>query len=1353
MYSYPYDPTGKAASNRFHEEHIVTSDEKNLRVIRLEHAPFFRPLTITYGNSDSPLTEGVDFEYAYELVELDDCVAGPVFMGVNLINPLILGSVRFEGNHLGGTFYAPYFEMMDDLIKHLNNPISASWLSLLGRPALMPPMPSATSWDDLLNKKYLASAIRELKVGAEAGHAIIKTKLDDLKNVVNGIYNDIVTFNYPGHQAEWNPHDTTVVQIGAHPASAKVPDAMLAYGKRLKALTEEIRALGLQQSEIDKYIAYNCCDDVSGTFVQMVAANRPLFRSPAGETELIFTDTSYELRSNGSVVLAVGVDLANHAESYIEWIVGPNKLRVTSSADKLGMASLTLNGAALLNGVTIQDYQAQGGGGTDPDDNELQISGVRIDFTGKGSLLDPVQGNLVIPKATLAADGAAKLQSAAGTETAGVAAATDATAPYQQQQANFVIKETRINDKPMTGGSLTIGKDALGLGSADNTSDLNKPLSKALRDWLDRLAAKNHKHDWTGLSIPAATTSVYGITKYASTNGGLAALKAVAPAVLVDLATRAETLRLALQNTNPSAVVDFAAVDTAVWRVNASKTSVSVQDMRYFYVLTGERKEGRATGTINFDTTPMFNWMLPTNNNEKRWGAAVLHNTQLVKDLGVLPTCARTVGRSAAEMGALAYTSMLFKERVMVPRGQVRIRCQAGGKITVYLNGTERGSAVDFFDQTYDVEELDSEQVVAIRVDPDSPTKPAAAWFDILDKDFTMAYSQPGTAISTLEEFYSPYGMRHYLYLNLRSGSLFSRAEMPVTLGIDLTKLLLGYVDVPQAGLVSGATFTLPAVVDYGEFRELEEHSSKTLVHKPKLSDFSIADAAEVRTVPIVDADPQWSVVRLAGAVSESWGYVDVTATGTTDVPSRMQVGFSTETAHPAHWVVPQNPQEGNVATIDGVMMVNAPTTVTGDEYGDDLWFFVSQRGNNPLAPMIRINPYSGVLEHSFTQPKFVGERPSYGDVLLGAFPTNNIVATMKQTSGWDEDLPLSAFGFENGETQGLDWQLPRRIIMRYRYIPSTHTLRLCFDIYRNGVAKRWWREYVLSIDIAHLFKQGVVGLERKAVTAVCKWRAFPSWQPMLGGSAQALEDKFEYLPALMDGYCEFDNLTVSEPVSITSAPESPQNHVSAWYWGGEYSEFMAMPVKGGHGVAHNHAVLWPAPAYHRPPHIFAPKLLRGQLWDYAAPDYKGGRHSEGFYIIVDVPSFGMETTVTPVVKTTAPMYMVLGATDIIAIPLPEGSAGGDFSDIPRKIAADDCVKRNRLVIYVHIPKGRPVENLLLNVKLIFDNAGVVTEWVMSGDQDVYISEYAYCVRQKNPWHLTQRVLGMLRARVKAQKG
>lgn len=1352
MYSYPYDPTGKAASNRFHEEHIVNSDEKNLRVIRLKHAPFFRPLTITYGNSDSPLTEGVDFEYAYELVELDDCVAGPVFMGVNLINPLILGSVRFEGNHLGGTYYAPYFEMMDDLIKHLNNPISASWLSLLGRPALMPPLPSATSWDDLLNKKYLASAIRELKVGSEAGHAIIKVKLDELKDVINGIYTDIVTLDYPGHQSYWNPHRTTVQQIGAHPASAKVPDAMLAYGKRLKALTDEIRALGLQQSEIDKYIAYNCCTDVSGTFVQMVAANRPLFRSPAGETELIFTDTSYELRSNGAIVLAVGVDLANHDESFIEWTVGANKLRVTSSADTLGMASLTLNGAALLNAVTIQDYQAQSGGGSNPDDNELNINGVRINFTGKGSLADPVEGTLIVPRATLALDGAAKLQSAPGTETTGVAAATDATAPYQQQQANFVIKDTRINDQPMTGTSLTVPKSALGLGSVDNTSDLNKPLSKAQRDRIETLADAGHKHDWAGLSIPSATASVYGITKFASTNGGLAALKAVTPALLVDLAARAEALRVELQNTTPSAVVDFAAVDSAVWRVTSTKTGISVQDMRYFFTLLGERKEGRATGTINFDTTPMFNWMLVENRCENRWGGAVLHNTQLVTDLGALPTCARTIGRSPAEMGALAYTSMLFKERVLIPSGQARIRCQAGGKITVYVNGSERGNAVDFFDQTYEVEEY-GEQTIAIRVDPDTPAKPAAVWFDILDKDFTVAYSQPGTPIATLEEFYNPYGMRHYLFLNLRSGSLFSRAELPIVNGIDLTKLLLGYVDVPQDGLVPNSTFTLPAVVDYGEFNELEEHRIKFAIHKPTLSDFAISDAPEMRTVPIVDADPQWNVARLAGSAVDAWGYVDVTASGTAGVPSRIQAGFSTESAHPAHWVTPQNPQEGNVATIDGVLLVNAPTVVEGDEYGNDLWFYVSQHGNNPLAPMVRVNPFTDTMEHSFTEQKLSGGIPVYGDLLVSAFPTNNYAAGLTRVAGADEDLPLSAFGFEGGELPGVDWRLPRRLIVRYRYIPSSRTLRLCFDIYRNGVAKRYWREYTLTVDLTHLFKKGVVGLERKAAVTECKWRLLASWQPMLGGSASTLQNKFEYLPTLLDGYCEFDNLSVTDAVNVKTSPSSPQNMTAAEYWGGLFTEFVAVPSNGG-AVAHNHGMLWPAVAHQLPAAVVTPKLLRGQIWDYVATDYKGGRLREGFTMVVDVPSFGIDTTVKPTLVTNCRILITLGATQIIFANHPSASPTAiSYTDIARKVPHADNVKRNRMLIEVSVPAGYVADNLFINLSLEFDNAGVKTTWTLAGDQDIHVSEFAYSVRQKNPWHLTQRVLGLMRARVSAQKG
>lgn len=1347
MYSYPYDPTGKAVTNKFSEEHIISTENRSERVVRIRHAPFFKPLTITYGNSDTPLTEGVDFEYAYELPELDDSVVGPVYMGVNLINPQVSGSVRFAGQLLGGTFYQPYYEMLDDLIKHLNNPVSASWLSVLNRPALLPPMPSATSWDDLLNKKYLASAIRDLKVGSEVAHAAIKAKLDALKAEVEGIYRDIVAFDYPGHAATWNPHDTTVVQIGAHPESAKVPDAMKAYGKTLKTLTAEVRALGLSQTEIDKYLAYNCFKDVSGVFVQMIAPNRPLFRSPAGETELLFTDTSYEIRSNGSVVLAVGVDLENTDESYIEWVVGTNKLRITSSANQLGMASLTLNGAALLNAVTIQDYQAQGGGGTDPDDNELKITGIGIRFEGKGSLADPVKGHLIVPQATLAASGAVKLKSGPGTETAGYAAATDAVAAYQQQQSNFVLKDTRVNDMKMDQGSLTLTKTHLWMGSVDNTADLAKPLSKDLRDAIMLLAEKNHKHDWNGFGILPATTDEYGVTKFASTTGGLAQLKAVAPVVLVDLAARAEALRVALQNTNPSAVVDFAAVDKATWLVNSGRNGVSVQDLRYFFVLNGERKEGRVTGTINLDTTPMFNWMLATNLDEKRWPAAVLHDTQLTMDLGDLPTCAVTVGRTASEMGALAYSSMLFKERVKIPRGQLHVRCQAEGKISIYVDGVNRGGGDDFSALTLDVNPA-VEHTVAIRVDADAPTKIAGVWYDIMDRDFIVAYSQPGTRIGTLEEFYNPNGMRHYLYMNMRTGSLFSRGEIAPTVGIELAAVLVGYIDVPITGLVAGATYPMGSMVDYGEFKELEVHALLTNVHKPTLGDFAISDAPLMQLGGMVEIEPAWFGVRksgVAGGFTKKFGRVDADFTAAVD---RLRVGFSTATNHPGHWVTPLNPNEGGLDTIDGVLMANAPTLSNGEaEYGNDLWFFVAHHGQNSLAPMIRINPYTGVLQHSLTPM-----RAALGDAEFPATVPRVVVATMTQNTGWDEDIPYQQFGYEDGETHGNDWQLSRRIIVRYSYIPASRTLRLCYEIYRNGVAKRWWREYVLSLDISHLFKKGVVGIERAAVVAPISLRLLTSWMPMLGGSADSLKDKFEYLPSLLAGYCEFDAVTVGDTAITAPNKPSPQAYSGSPYWGTEVTEFIAIPKAGGK-VAHNHNMLWPACCYPFVPKPIAVKKLRGQIWDYAPTDYKGIVPKEGFYIIADVPSIGPDTVVGCELKINCPAVVTVGGTVILSESHPTNTpAPATYMAVPMKLPKLDNVKLNRLQLEVLVPAGHVLGNLSLNFKLTFDNGGTVTEWVMTGDQDIYYSEYGYNVVKKNPWNMTQRTLDLLRERAKAQK-
>lgn len=1357
MYSYPYDPTGRAVTNRFSEEVIVTSDDPRLRVIKLRHAPFFAPLTITFGTSNMPLTEGVDFEYVYELVELDNAIASPVFLGVNLLNPLVLGSVRFEGNLLGGSFYAPYYEMMDDLVKHLNNPVTASWLSVLNRPTLMPPMQTATSWEDLLNKTYLASAIRELKVGSEVANAIIMGKLNQLTAEIEAIYEAISVFNYPGHELEWNPHETSVEQIGAHPQAAKIPDAMLAFGRNLKTLTAEIRALGLKQADIDNYVAYNCFKGVSGPFAQLIAPNRPLFRSPNGETELIFTDTSYELRSNGSVIVAVGVDWANTSAVYVEWVIGGNVLRLSSSGSALGMSSLTLNGAALLNAITLRNYQSDGSGGGDPDDHKLEISGTNVNVTGKGSLADKVKVNLVIPTASTSVAGASKLQTAPGPQSYGYAAAIDAVETYRQQQSDFVLKETRINDKPMTGTGLTITKADIGLPAAENTSDAAKPLSLAQNEVLLNLAVSGHKHEWDTLGIGPSTADTAGVTKFATTYAGLAGQKAVAPAVLVDLANRVATLKNTLLNVDTSSVVDFAAVDASVWTVNASKTGISVTDMRYFYLQHGSRKEDLVSGTINFDTTPMFNWMMPGNVAEKLWPKSVASAVQLVPSLGALPTCSKTIGRTANEVGKLAYSSMLFKERVNISRGKLRVRVGVGGgHIYIYLNGDEISATVDTATILVDVDP-DVEHTIGIRFDPDDPADPASIWYDILDDDYPVAYSRVGTPVGTLTEFYSPYGLRHYMYLNMITGSLFSRAEPALTGSIELAKMLLGYVDIPVGGLTVGAKINLAAMVDYGEFKELEAHAAKVNVHRPAKSDFGVSDAPNFAPKRLGAFHTLYKALFVntgAQDVTTRYGGITFNADGSVGTPQRFQIGMDTSVQTPACCFVPNNPTEEGLNTVDGVFGIDFAWSGTSRlNPGQDLWFIIGKVTDNAKNPMVRFNPFTNVLEHTFSD---FSSANAWGGNYVTGWATNVFTATLKVLETGQEAIPLTQFGIDDGSVVGQDFIASCRAIIRYRYIPTRRQLRLCYEIHRPGVeAIRLWRTYQLPLDLMHLFRHGVVGIERKSQTMKTKVSIQPSWFPMLDGTAAALQDKFFYAPALLDSY--FSNgglaqaLTQVMDFSNSQSVGSPHGEGVTSLYGTHTTEFVAMPRLGGK-VAHNHDMLWPAGCYRAAPRITVPLLFNGQVWDYTATDYKGIKLDRRISIFADVPSFSETATVDVEVVTNSPASLWLGERLLMHInPATIGTSQLFTLNGFLPAFVDNC-KRNRLHIRLTGSKAAPVDGLFLTVKLTFRD-GSTTVWTMAGNQNVYDADFCQYVVSVNPWGMTQRAMDMLRARVKAQLG
>ena len=485
MKAYPYDPRGTKTENHFLEERIIGSENNNDREVNLDHRPYFEDLVVRQPGSTTPLSRGVDYELQYQLTELDDSVAANVYCGVHLINPSIKGIVTFEGQMLGGTFYDPFVDMLDELVKYLNNPVSADWLLLDGRPSLYPATPAATSWADLLNKKYLASAIHDVELKTDDANQLIKDKLAEVKALVTALGKEIEAFNYPAHIAATNPHETTSAQINAHPVNLKTPDTFMAYGLKLKALTEELKAFRLPQSVIDTYISHWISSEVQGVFNCTVSGNRAQFRSKNGESEIVFANDGFTLKSNGSVVLAVGHLEGTGAGRYINWRAGKNTLRIESTGDALGMNKLTLNGNPLLTTTALMEYQqdpdAGSGGGSDPDGSKVYIEGRNgISFTGKGSRADPIVGAIDPTKASTTEKGVVKLKTGKGTETVGVAATPASLTPYSTDLSGYVTKTTMINGKLMNDGSRTITKAVLGLGQADNTADLDKPLSTEL---------------------------------------------------------------------------------------------------------------------------------------------------------------------------------------------------------------------------------------------------------------------------------------------------------------------------------------------------------------------------------------------------------------------------------------------------------------------------------------------------------------------------------------------------------------------------------------------------------------------------------------------------------------------------------------------------------------------------------------------------------------------------------------------------------------------------------------------------------------------------------------------------------
>lgn len=1371
MKAYPYDPRGTKTENHFLEERIIGSENNNDRVVILDHRPFFEDLVVRQPGSTTPLSRGVDYELQYQLTELDDSVAANVYCGVHLINPSIEGIVTFEGQMLGGTFYDPFVDMLDELVKYLNNPVSADWLLLDGRPSLYPATPAATSWADLLNKKYLASAIHDVELKTDDANQLIKDKLAEVKALVTALGKEIEAFNYPAHIAATNPHETTSAQINAHPVNLKTPDTFMAYGLKLKALTDELKAFRLPQSVIDTYISHWISSEVRGVFNCTVSGNRAQFRSKNGESEIIFANDGFTLKSNGSVVLAVGHLEGTGAGRYINWRAGKNTLRIESSGDALGMNKLTLNGNPLLTTTALMEYQqdpdAGGSGGSDPDDSKVYIEGRNgISFTGKGSRADPIVGTIDPTKATTAEKGVVKLKTGKGTETVGVAATPASLTPYSADLSGYVTKTTMINGKPMNDGSRTITKADLGLGQADNTADLDKPLSTALNASVSGLADVGHHHDWSELGIYKASQTIYGIGRYATNQNGLVENRAVVPNILKELSARLDVVAAAIANAKEGTVTDFAAVKGADWRFNSQGTSISVQDLKYFYLLDGTKGDSTVTGAIDLQTTPMFNWFSPNNQLELTWPTGKVSNGTGINWTGIeepplMGFQSVAVGKTATQMGDQSVVTVLAKTRVRAYQSKLWVYAAGGGPVTVYINGVLAASGESPLVAVYETSSDVENYTVAVKAECSDTAKSAAVQFEVYDGDHPVYFSGPETRVELLQEFVTTHvGIRHYLYVNMLTGSLYSRAEPIQSIAVDPERGYIGYVDIVAGENYANKTVGFETTFDFGKSAEVSGHIATRKAHGLSSVDWALTDNPRLPLLNRAIAEPRACIFRkaLAAGTGDVFHLVSrglYTYAHNQNVKSSLQYVVIPEGATPYCWFTPFNPKENNAPTFEGsfafdVDDVGGTQALTA---APDLVLCTSTQGASVKRRYVRIDLTAkacklGIGSHSVSDVTDIplvmeesGEtavNATFKDVLFNGEETNPAI------------LDLIGWGATRDKISAN--HAPRGMI-RYRYNVSTRVLRLALSFSQFGTTtvKQRQLEIQFPFDLVDYFTGDGIGLSFKELSAKCRVTISHALIDPVTNNINI--DKYHYLRSLFESYLDSSvgYLADNKDADYSQSVIDPATYeISQKY---RVTESIALPTGQG-SVAVSHDGQLPAQFFDR-------KLSRGALmakndelhtsWNNEWSTTKAAASRYRHKLILrfaqgaDKQQYRI-AKVTGTIKSNWPGKLIIG--DAGKDPFLASTDSAEFAlstsaDVGKAISITATDLRVGQDIYIVLdPPGNNPEGYELNFTCSLD---VTDEQSTRQDQlnaqsfELRSGEKQFLMEKRNPYHITSK--------------
>lgn len=197
--TYPFDPTGKLASNLIAAEmQILTAQNyRDYHFIVPNAAPYFvNSLVITFKDTQGnvrPLTEGVDYVCTHMFHDASLACAAPIAGSISFYNTLLAGQVQLKYQTLGGIWTLDADAIAKILADRLHNPRITTWEQVTDQPVTFPVIDHEWNLVDLVGMSEVVTAINEIA--------------DMLRQTGStGLAAHLADFN--------NPHRTTAAQVG-----------------------------------------------------------------------------------------------------------------------------------------------------------------------------------------------------------------------------------------------------------------------------------------------------------------------------------------------------------------------------------------------------------------------------------------------------------------------------------------------------------------------------------------------------------------------------------------------------------------------------------------------------------------------------------------------------------------------------------------------------------------------------------------------------------------------------------------------------------------------------------------------------------------------------------------------------------------------------------------------------------------------------------------------------------------------------------------------------------------------------------------------------------------------------------